>query len=211
MRRLATAITLIALLWLSSCAREPDRTFELRVLSEDPEVIARTDELLLARFGMFNSALLTPVTSKIDGSFLTYTFPDEYPDNATIEILFESIGLVTMSLEESPDAVPIITSYDIESFESRRDDSGNELFYVQLTPAAGELMLRTSVDNIGKRMVMKVDDVVLMDATIRGAFSRQFQVVGSDIENVGAVYAVIRFGPLPAPVELVSFRDSAQQ
>ncbi len=209
MRRLATATTVIALLSNIACTGEPDRTIELRVLSTDPEVVAHTDQLLLSRFDMFNSAWLTPVTSETDGSVLSYTFPGGDPGSATIEFLFENIGLVTMTLAESPDPDPVITSYDIESFELRRDDSGNELLFFELTPAAGELMLRTSVENIGKQVIMKVDDVVLMEATIRGAFSREFQISGSRIENIEAVYAVIHFGPLPAAVELVSFQDGA--
>ncbi len=207
MKRLATAITIAALLLTDVCFGETSRAIELRVMSTDPEVIAQTDRLLRSRFDMFNSATLTPIASERDGASLVYTFPGELPDYASIRFLAESIGLVTMTLEDSPDASPIITSHDIETFDWRRDSSENESFFVELSPAAGDLMLRTSTENIGKGMIMKVDDTVLMEATIRGTFAREFQIAGPDIENTGEVYAVIRFGPLPAAVELASFRD----
>ncbi|MDJ0908539.1 MAG: hypothetical protein QNI99_05075 [Woeseiaceae bacterium] len=207
MRRLITAITLLVLLATNAFGEESQRVVELRVSSTDPEVIALTDQLLRSRFDMFNSATLTPIASERDGARLIYTFPGELPDSGSIKFLAESIGLVTMTLEDSPDAGPVITSHDIETIDLRLDSFGSEGFFIVLSPAAGDVMLRTSTENIGKRMIMKVDDTVLTEATIRGAFAREFRVAGPNIDNTESVYAVIRFGPLPAAVELVSFRD----
>ena len=206
MRRLVISTILGALLLSAASSAEPAKTIELRVLSDDPEIIAQTDQFLLARFGMFNSATLTSVTSTIDGSTLTYSFPEDQPDAETIAFLIETTGLVTLALEETPDAEPIITSYDIERIDARNDGFGNELFFFELTPAAGELMLRTTADNIGKRLVMRVDDTVITEASIRGVFARQFQLSGIDLQNFAAIHAAIQFGPLPAPVEFLSIR-----
>ncbi len=208
MRRLAVASILIGFFSTASCSEGPVRTVELRVSSTDPGVIARTDEVLLSRFSMFNSARFTPITSRRDGDHLIYSFPGENPSDATIEFLSESIGLITLTLAEPADSDPVITSYDIERIDARRDDAGNELLFFELTPSAGELMLRTTADNIGNQMVLKVDDAVLMEATIRGVFARQFQLAGSDLDDFQAVHALTRFGPLPASVEVVSFDDA---
>ncbi len=208
MKRPGATIALAALLLTAACTSEADRTVELRVLSSDPAVIARTDEVLLSRFGMFNSAMFRPVASEIDGSRLTYTFPGETPDGTTIANLAEWTGLITLTLEGASD--PIISSADIESIDSRYDDSGNKLFSFVLTPDAGERMLQTTSDNLGRRIILKMDDTVLTDATIRGVFARQFQLTGTDLQNFDRIYAAIRFGPLPAQVEVVSFQTSAR-
>ena len=203
MKRL-TAVAVTGLLFVASCDQQPRREFVLNIESADPDVVARTDAVLRERFEMYNSATFTRISAQVEGSRISYSFPGDTPSNDTITLLYETTGQLAMILVDQPETLPIITNEHFKDVFSTQNDSGDDIVSINLTDAGGQRMLNTTLDNIGERMAFKIDDTVLLEATIHGAFAKSFQISGAGGYDVGLLSAVVYFGPLPAKVALVS-------
>ncbi|TMO76401.1 protein translocase subunit SecD [Pseudoalteromonas aurantia] len=113
--------------------------------------------------------------------------------------------------------LPIFTGSDIESAQASRDESGQPLVQLMLSPAGGEKMRQFSRKNVGKPMstlygeyhtnkaqeVVKKQEVISV-ATIQQVLSRQFSITGlGTMQQAQELAMILRAGSLQAPITIV--------
>ena len=143
---------------------------------------------------------------------------------ATAELSFHAlkdIGGRTYAYKEGGttnlNPLPIFTGSDIESAQAGRDESGQPLVQLMLSPAGGDKMSRFSRQNIGKPMatlygeyhqnqkgeVVKQQEVISV-ATIQQALNRQFSITNlGTMQRAQELALVLRAGSLQAPITIV--------
>jgi len=143
---------------------------------------------------------------------------------ATAELSFHAlkdIGGHTYKYKDGGTAklnpLPIFTGSEIESAQAGRDESGQPLVQLMLSPAGGDKMSRFSRQNIGKPMatlygeyhqnqkgdVVKQQEVISV-ATIQQALNRQFSITNlGTMQRAQELAMVLRAGSLQAPITIV--------
>jgi preprotein translocase subunit SecD len=113
--------------------------------------------------------------------------------------------------------LPIFTGNDIESAQAGRDQSGQPLVELMLSPSGGDKMRQFSRKNIGnpmstlyveyyknsKQEVMKKQEVISV-ATIQQVLSRKFSITGlGTMQQAQELAMILRAGSLQAPITIV--------
>lgn len=184
---------------LTGCDRAPDLVLTLAVDSRDTAVVESARQILLSRFNEFRPSFLSSITSKIDGSGITFTFYGGAPSDDTIKYLYRTRGKVRAVLSDS--TTILFTDRDIEEARLIYSDSRFDIA-LRLSQEAGERVLRLTTKNIGKSARITLDNAVLLDARIQDALRDSFQLTAphQDDEQNRALVVVLRSGALPAQV-----------
>jgi preprotein translocase subunit SecD len=202
MKQCRLAILSMALVLAASCAREPDVVLNLSVDTSSPAIQERTRNVLLARFDQVRPSFFSSVESKVDGSTISFRFKGAAPDAATMKYLSETPGRVQASLVETAEV--LFTQRDIEH-ASTGYGNGGPVLNVLLAQNAGATVVAVTARNIGKKIRVTMDDRILLDAVISGAFGSSFQIAlpGETAEQAKGLAAVLASGALPAPVSRI--------
>jgi len=106
---------------------------------------------------------------------------------------------------------PILTGESITGASTGQDRDGGPAVSVRL---GGDISLfaKTIRENIGRRMGVvyvevkdgKITESVISLATIQGAFSNNFQIMGLSVQEARDLALLLRAGALPAPVDIVA-------
>ena len=194
-----TIFVFLALILLCACSICEGATYQIIVKSDDPAVVQATNKVLLARFQRVLPSALSTVESEISGSTISYTFQRGTPDESIVSYLSVTPGRFSVSFAEPEANDPWITDRDIMRVdaETSRNDS---MIQIHLTEDAGERVQKITSRNLGKSAVVKLDYEKIMEAEIRGAFGRSFQITAPSGKDPNVVAAILEGGRLPATV-----------
>lgn len=164
----------------------------------DPERILRLVqptgflELRLVRF---------PALGGMAREEILYHFGGRLPDNLEILEGISGDGKVFYAVERRP----LITSANIETAEPVLGERDNPIVAIRFTEDAAEVLGKATEANIGSPLAFVLDGKVVSAPTIRariedkGILERNFTEAEAD-----ELAALLRAGPLPAPVRLGS-------
>jgi preprotein translocase subunit SecD len=200
--RIATVV-LVAL--LQGCTVGPDTELALEVDSSDPAVVEAAARVLAARFDAFRPSPFSSSTFDVKGSKVRFTFKNGAPEPKVLEYLYTTLGSLQARLTAERLQRPWFTDRDVARAVVAYRDSMRVL-RVRLTPEAGERLLRLTSANVGESMTLTLDGETLMEARISGAFGRDFEVAGPELdpELYLALGVVLSTGALPTTVRAVT-------
>lgn len=179
----------------ASCSADDAATLDLEVQSADPIVIRSTDALLSSRFEALCADGRTCVSSTVSGSTIKYLLEGPI-DSAALIFAYSQAGKFEISLVDGEAGYLVASNKDVESVVVQDD-----AVLIRLKSDAHESMLSVTTENVGKKMRITLDEIVLSEAMIRGQIGGEFLLSLPPTLKPNSVAGAIRFGPLQAEVQ----------
>ncbi len=100
---------------------------------------------------------------------------------------------------------PLLTNRDLERVQAGQSPSGRPALVLYLRREGAARFARLSVENLGRRVALRVDGRIVLAPTIRAPIaSRALRLQGfASQEEVERLAALLQAGPLPIALELV--------
>jgi hypothetical protein len=203
---------MIALLCLSAsivACSPPQVTGTAIVETEDakPEDVARTADILAARFDEITPSRRSTITATPAGHTITFTFRGEHAKAEFLRPLALTRGVLRIGPADQPDET-WASDADVERVEMLLQD--HTVISLRLTREAGARLLDATSKNKGRMLVTSWDGRPLLYAPILGPFGEAFQFTAPGSREEGhVVLNALRHGRLPVATKSFEYHDAA--
>lgn len=183
---------------------EPEKKAVVRLETDDPAAIARTGQILTARFSRYSPHLNSRVESVVQGSSITFNFVNGGPPAAAIEYLGRTRGLFRLCAENDP-SHPWVTEQDVVDAAATMINNATALS-VRVDAATAQRLQALTAANVGKVVSFSWDGVVRSKARISAPFGASFQFPAPAPGEALYMATVLRSGALPTDVTSVELQ-----